>query len=110
MSPGRSGSAMAASSSFSSVATARAVHHLQHGAAARHLAHVLAEVADGRAPFDGDLALVGMLLPGDHPEQRRLAGPVGADEADLLPLLERRGGFDEEDLVAILLADVVETD
>ena len=57
-----------------------------------------------------DLALVGLLLAGDHPEQRGLAGAVRADEADLLALLERRGGLDEEDLVAVLLADIVETD
>ena len=88
---------------------AGAVHHLGHGAAARHLADVLAEIADGHAAIDGHLALVGLFLAGDHPEQRGLAGAVGADEADLLPLLERRGGLDEEDLVAILLADVVET-
>ena len=61
------------------------------------------------AAIDGHLALVGLLLAGDHPEQRRLAGAVGADEADLLALQERRGGLDEEDLVAVLLADVVET-
>jgi hypothetical protein len=88
---------------------AGAVHHLGHSATARHLAHVLAEIADGNAPIDGHLPLVGLLLARDHPEERRLAGPVGTHEANLLPLLERRGGLDEEDLVAILLADVVET-
>ena len=63
-----------------------------------------------RAALDRQLAVVGLLLAGDQPEQRRLAGPVGTDEPDLLALLERRGGFDEEDLVAVLLADAVETD
>ena len=63
---------------------AGAVHHLGDGAAAGHLAHVLAEVADGDAAIDGDLALVGQLLPGDHAEERRLAGAVGPDEPDLL--------------------------
>ena len=109
-----SGSAMAVSSSCSSAATsldrAGAVHHLGHRAAARHLADVLAEVADGHAAIDRHLAFVGLLLAGDHAEQRRLAGAVRTDEADLLALLERRGGLDEEDLVAVLLADVVETD
>ena len=38
---------------------AGAVHHLGDGAAPRHLAHVLAEVADGDAAIDGDLAFVG---------------------------------------------------
>jgi hypothetical protein len=88
---------------------AGAVHHLRHRAATRHLAHVLAEIADGNAPIDRYLALVGLLLARDHPEQRRLARPIGADQADLLSLQERRGRLDEEDLVAILLADVVET-
>ena len=86
-----------------------AVHHLGHRAAARHLADVLAEIADGDAAIDRDLALVGLFLAGDHPEQRRLAGAVGADKADLLALLKRRGRLDEEDLMADLLADVVET-
>src|ERR1019366_7769933 len=48
-------------------------------------------------------------LAGDHPEQRRLAGPVGTDETDLFALEERRGGLDEQDLMAILLTDVFET-
>jgi len=38
-----------------------------------------------------------------------LPAPFGADETDLLALLERRGGLDEEDLMTILLGDVVET-
>ena len=53
----------------SSVSSARdrgdgpgAVHRLGDGAAARHLADVLAEVADGHAAIDRDLALVGLLL------------------------------------------------
>ena len=57
-------------------------------AAARHLAHVLAEVADGDAAIDGHLALVGLLLAGDHPEEGRLAGAVRPDETDLLALAE----------------------
>ena len=88
---------------------AGAVHRLGHGAAARHLADVLAEVADGHAPIDRHLALVGLLLAGDHPEQGGLAGPVRTDEPDLLPLVEGYRGLDEENLMAILLADIVET-
>ncbi len=88
---------------------AGAVHDLGRGTAARHLADVLAEIADGDAAIDRHLALVGVILAGDHPEQRGLAGAVRTDEADFLAPLERRRGFDEEDLVAVLLADVVET-
>jgi hypothetical protein len=40
----------------------RPIHHLGHSAAARHLADVLAEIADGNAPIEGDLALVGQFL------------------------------------------------
>ena len=89
---------------------AGAVHHLGHRATARHLADVLAEVADGDAAVDRDLALVGLLLAGDHAEQRGLAGAVGADQADLLAAVERGRGFDEQEMVAVLLADVVEAD
>src|SRR5262249_49081300 len=88
---------------------AGAVHHLGYRAAARHLADVLAEIADGHAAIDRYLALVGLLLAGNHPEQRGLAGAVRTDEADLLALVERGGGFNEENLPAVLLADVVET-
>src|SRR6185369_1357965 len=35
-----------------------AVHHLSHGAAARHFTDVLAEIADGNAPIERDLTLV----------------------------------------------------
>ena len=86
-----------------------AVHHLGHRAPPRHLADVLTEVADGRAAIDGHLSFVGLLLPGDHPEQRGLAGAVRADEPDLLALVERHRSLDEENLVAVLLADAVET-
>ncbi len=37
----------------------RPVHDLGHGATARHLTDVLAEIADGNAAIEGDLALVG---------------------------------------------------
>jgi hypothetical protein len=39
-----------------------------------------------------------------------IAGPVGTDQTDLFAFLKRRGSFDEQNLVANLLADVVETD
>ena len=88
---------------------AGAVHHLGDGAAARHFADVLAEVADGDAAIDRHLAFIGRFLPGDHAEERRLAGAVGADQADLLPLPQRRRGLDEEEVMAVLLADGFET-
>ena len=73
--------------------------------AARHLLDVLPEVADRQLLRHRHVALVGRLLADDHPEQRRLAGPVGPDEADLFAGIELEGGVDEEDLPAVLLAD-----
>src|SRR5204863_5244817 len=87
-----------------------AVHDFGHRAAARHLADILAEIANGDAAIERDLALVGRLLARNHPEKRGFAGPIRADEADLLALLKGRRGFDEENLMADLLADVIETD
>ena len=52
----------------------------------------------------------GHLLADDHPEERRLARAVGADEADLFAGIELEGGVDEEDLPAVLLADARERD
>ena len=89
---------------------AGAVHHRRDDAHPRHLADILAEIADGGAAIDRDLALVGGLLAGDEAEQRGLAGAVGADEADLLALLQGGGSLDEDDLLAVLLADAFEPD
>ena len=88
----------------------RPVHDLGHGAAAGHLADVLVEIADGDAAIGRDLPFVRQFLAGDHPEQGGLSGAIRANEADLLALVEGGGGFDEQDLVAGLLADVVEAD
>ncbi len=59
---------------------------------------------------DLDLALVGLFLPGDHAEERRLARAVGADDAD-----DRAGRHLERELVdeqalAVALRDLVELD
>src|SRR5262249_37328408 len=77
-------------------------------AVAGHFANVLAEIADRYPAIDRDLALIGQLGAVDHPEQCGLAGAVWADQAYFFPLLERCGGFDEENLMAVLLADIVE--
>jgi hypothetical protein len=84
------------------------VHDRRNGAHARHFTDVLAEIADGHAGIDRHLAVIGLLLPRDHAEQRGLAGAVGAHEPRLFPLLEAHRRVDEQDLVAVLLADVVE--
>ena len=88
-----------------------AVHRLGDHAAPGHLADVLAEVADGdvrdrRAP--GPRRAVS--LAHDQAKDRGLAGAVGPDQADLLAAKHARRGLDEEDLLAVLLRDVVESD
>lgn len=77
---------------------------------ARHVADILAEIADGDAAIDLHLALVGLLLAGDHAKQSRLAGAVRPDKTDLLTLLQGGRSLDEDDLAAVLLADVFKTD
>src|SRR5690606_36244144 len=78
--------------------------------AALHLAHVLREVADHHAAVDHDLAVVGLLLAREQAEERRLAGAVRADEADLLAALDGGRGFEEQDLPAVALGDAVDAD
>ena len=85
------------------------VHYFGDGATAGHLADILTEIANGDPAIDGDLPFVRHLLAGDHPEQRCLARAVGADKANLFTLQKHRRGFDEKDLMALLLADAVET-
>ncbi len=88
---------------------ARAGHHLGHHGPAGHLADVLAEVTDADPLVDGDLPLVRRLLAHDHAEDGRLAGPVRADQPDLLAAEHRRRRVDEQDLRPVLLADLVQT-
>src|SRR5262249_45694722 len=78
--------------------------------AAAHLADILAEVADGGASIDGDLAAVRLLLLHDQPEDGGLARPVGPDQPHVLAAVHGRGGFEEEDLSTVLLADRIEAD
>ena len=88
---------------------AGAVHNFGNGTAARHVSDILAEVANRNAAVGRDLTLVGLLLAGDQAEQRGLASTIGTDEANFLAPVKRGRGLDKEDLVAILLSDVVET-
>src|SRR5205823_4746836 len=62
------------------------------------------------AAVDRDLALVGLLLFVDEPEERRLARAVGPDQADVLAAVDDRRCLDEENLLSVLLADAVEAD
>ena len=84
---------------------AAAGNHLVDDGPARHLFDVLPEVADRHPLRHRDVALVGLLLADDHPEQGGLAGAVGPDQADLLAGIELERRVDEQDLPAVLLAD-----
>jgi hypothetical protein len=77
---------------------------------ARHLLHILAEIADGQALGNRDLTLVGSFLADDHAKQGGLAGAVGADQADLVAGIQLKGGVNEDQLFAVLLVDIREGD
>src|SRR6202011_2985108 len=55
---------------------------LPHGFLAVERIARLVDIAEMHALADRDGALVRLVLPGDHAEQRGLAGAVGADHAD----------------------------
>ena len=73
--------------------------------AARHLFDVLTEIADRHSFGNRHFPFVRALFPDNHPEERRLAGAVRPDEADLLAFVQLERGVDEQHLLAVLLAD-----
>src|SRR5262249_55819596 len=75
-----------------------------------HLLDVLPEVAHRELLRHGHFAVVWRLLADDHSEERRFARPVRPDEPDLLTRVELKRGVDEQDLLAVLLVDAVESD
>ena len=87
---------------------ARAVERRRHDAHVAHLADVLAEVADGRAALDRDLAGVRLFFPHDHAKDGRLARAIGTNEPDLLTAKKGARGVHEENLAAVLFGDGVE--
>ena len=60
----------------------------------------LRDIADARARRRLDASLVGLIDPGDQFEQRRLAGAVAADQADMRLRRQRRGGVVENKMAA----------
>ena len=62
---------------------------------------LLRHVADAQALGLLQQAVVELLEPGDHLQQRRLAGAVAADQADPLARLERQRGAVEQGDVAV---------
>ena len=59
---------------------------------------------------DPQRAAVRLLLPGDHPEQRRLAGAVGADHADDAAARQREVHVVHQQRVAVALLQVARFD
>jgi hypothetical protein len=75
-----------------------------------HLPDVLPEVADGHLLRHRDFAVVGALFAHNHAKQRRLAAAVGSDEAYFFARIELKRGVHEQQLLAVLLGDVGESD
>ena len=68
---------------------------------------LLREVADGeRGRRAADAARVRLLEPGQDPEERRLADPVRADEADSAPRGERQRHAAQDELGPVVLGDL----
>jgi len=70
----------------------------------------LVDVAEMHGLADGDAALVGRFLLGDHPEQRGLAGAVGADHADDAARRQLEGEIVDQFTIAIAFAETFEVD
>ena len=64
------------------------------------LRHLLRDLGNAPAARDRDIAGVGLQTAGEQREQRRLAGAVAADEADLFAGLDGQAGFVEDELDA----------
>src|SRR5690606_10420503 len=52
--------------------------------------------------------VVGLQIPGDHPHRGRLAGPVGSQEADDLPDVERKANAIHGDAAAKSFAQTID--
>ena len=77
---------------------------IEHRASA-HFVDFLAEVSDGKFLRHRDGAVVRFFFAGDHAEKRRFAGAIRPDQSRFFARIELKGRLDEEDLLAVLLAD-----
>ena len=80
---------------------------LQHGLALGER-RLLLEHPHRRLGVEDRVTVVGVVQARHDLEQRRLAGTVGADHADLRPVQEGQGHVVEDDLVAVGLAHVAQ--
>ena len=77
---------------------------VEHGLVAVERVAALVDVGQLDGLADAQRAAVGLLLPGDHAEQRRLAGAVGADDADDAAARQVEGQILDQQVVAVGLA------
>src|SRR3546814_789886 len=70
----------------------------------------LVDIAELHGVADAQAAAVGLLLAGDHAEQRGLAGAVGADDADDGARRNLEAEVVDQQLVAEGLADVLRSE
>ncbi len=71
---------------------------------------LLLDVADAVLAGLGDRPRVRLILPGDHPEQGRLAVAVAPDDAHALAAVDLEADGVEEGLLAVALREVVDDD
>src|SRR6185295_8805436 len=83
---------------------------LPHRLLAVEIVARLVDITEMHAFADGDRALVRLLLPGDHPEQRGLAGAVGADHADDAARRQLEGEILDQHAVTEGLVEALEVD
>src|SRR5690606_39529441 len=83
---------------------------LEHGVVALQRRAALVDIGQLHGGAEDDLAGVRLLLAGDHLEQRRLAGAVGADDADDGAVGDDQREIVDQQPVAEALADVAELD
>ena len=70
----------------------------------------LVDIAEMHRLADLDGAAVGLFLPGDHAEQRGLAGAVRADDADDAAWRQLEGEIVDQQIVAKTFAQMIEVD
>ena len=83
---------------------------VEHGLVRIERVAALIDIADLHRLAEPQRAGVGLLLTGDQPEQRRLAGAVRADDADDAAARQRERQVVEQHRVAVGLAQVARLD
>ncbi len=72
----------------------------------RGVSRALVDIAELHRLADLERAAIGLVLAGDHAEQRRLAGAVRADDADDAARRQAEGEVFDQQAVAIALVEM----